>query len=241
MKLQTLSIIIPAYNESAHIKTVIKRVAETDIHLPVQKEIIIVDDGSTDDTYRIASDFVNNIKGMNILLLQNEQNRGKGYSVRKALKHISGDFVLIQDADLEYDPAEYDELIAPIVEGHADVVYGSRFTGAKPQRKLYFWHNVGNKFITFLSDLFTGLNLTDIETCFKAFRSDIIKSINLYENRFGFEPEVTAKISRIKGVRIYEIGISYYGRTYKEGKKVKWFDGLSAIWCILTYNVWKRK
>ncbi|MFW5805675.1 MAG: glycosyltransferase family 2 protein [Bacteroidales bacterium] len=238
---KVLSIIIPAYNEAMHIGSLIKLVADTKMQLPVKKEIIIVDDGSTDGTFDIASDYAKQYNDQKIILLQNKINKGKGSAVRKGLEHASGDIVLIQDADLEYDPSEYDELIQPIIDDHADVVYGSRFIGSKPQRKLYFWHNAGNKFITFLSNLLTGLNLTDIETCFKAFNTTILKSISLHENRFGFEPEVTAKISRIKAVRIYEIGIAYHGRTYQDGKKVKWHDGLWAIWCIIKYNVWKRR
>jgi len=234
-----LSIIIPAYNEAKTIYTVLNKVAEVNLINGVVKEIIIVNDCSVDDTVKIVESFISCNPSINILLYTQHINMGKGAAIRKGIELSKGDYIIVQDADLEYDPQEYNLLLEPIEKGVADVVYGSRFMGGNPHRILFFWHTIGNKFLTFLSNMFTNLNLTDMETCYKMFRAEIIKKIKLKENRFGFEPEVTAKISKIPGIRIYEVGISYYGRTYEEGKKIKAKDGFKAIWCVLRYNVFK--
>lgn len=224
-----LSVIIPVYNEVETILEVIKRVKEA----PFEKEIIVVDDGSTDGTARILEE---NRQGLTVLF--NEKNSGKGAAIRAALPHVMGDVVIIQDADLEYNPSEYPHLIAPILEGVADVVYGSRFQGGT-HRVLYFWHAVGNKMITTLSNMLTDLNLSDMETGYKAFRAGVFRGIKIESNRFGFEPEITAKISQM-GCRIYEIPISYWGRDYTEGKKISWKDGIAALYWILKYNLFRR-
>jgi glycosyltransferase involved in cell wall biosynthesis len=235
-----LSILVPCYNEAAFIIQVIQKILDTPLQYPLTKEIIVVDDASTDNSNETIQKFISQHPG-SLTLLQNEKNSGKGASVMKALQHATGDIVVIQDADLEYDPADYNKLLKPIIEGQADVVFGSRFKGEGPHRVLFYFHTVGNRFLTFLSNLFTQINLTDMETGYKMFRTDMLRQIRIKEKRFGFEPEVTAKISRIKGVRIYETGIAYYGRTYKQGKKIRWPDGLKAIWCILKYNLFSRK
>jgi glycosyltransferase involved in cell wall biosynthesis len=198
-----------------------------------------VNDCSTDDTEAAINNYIDSNKELNIIYYKHQHNSGKGAALHTGIKKSTGDYLIIQDADLEYDPEEYNILLRPILRGHADVVYGSRFMGGKPHRILFFWHTLGNKFLTTLSNMFTNLNLTDMETCYKMFRGDVIRAIQLRENRFGFEPEVTAKISRIVGIRIYEVGISYYGRTYIDGKKIGWKDGFRALYCILKYNIFK--
>ena len=225
-----ISIIIPCFNEKNTILDIIEKVKRENNY---QKEIIVIDDFSTDGTREILQEKIkNNIDR----LILNEKNFGKGYSVRQGIKVASGDIILIQDADLEYDPSDYPKLIEPINKGYADVVYGSRFIGSDEKRVLFFWHSLGNFVLTTLSNMLSNINLTDMENCYKVFKSDVIKSIILEENRFGFEPEVTAKIAK-KKCRIYEVGIKYYGRTYEQGKKIGWKDGISAIRCIIKYNL----
>jgi glycosyltransferase involved in cell wall biosynthesis len=230
-----LSIVIPAYNEGKTIHLILDRVAEVQLINNIEKEIIIINDCSTDDTEEAIQRYASNGK-LNITYYKHEINQGKGAAIHTGIGKATGDFVIIQDADLEYDPEEYNLLIKPILRADADVVYGSRFMGSNPHRILFFWHSLGNKVLTFLSNMMTNLNLTDMETCYKMFRRDIIQGLNLTEKRFGFEPEVTAKISRMKDIRIYEVGISYYGRTYAEGKKIGWRDGFRAIYCILKFR-----
>ncbi|MFT4667215.1 MAG: glycosyltransferase involved in cell wall biosynthesis [Polaribacter sp.] len=236
---QTLSIIIPAYNEERTIHLILDKVKEVVLIEDIQKEIIITNDCSKDDTEGAVKRYMAANPSLNIQYFVHEVNQGKGAALHTGIKKATGDYLIIQDADLEYDPEEYNILLKPILKGFADVVYGSRFMGGNPHRILFYWHSLGNKWLTGLSNMFTNLNLTDMETCYKLFRSDLIKQLELKENRFGFEPEVTAKISRIPDVRIYEVGISYYGRTYEEGKKIGWRDGFRAIYCILKYNLFK--
>jgi glycosyltransferase involved in cell wall biosynthesis len=225
-----LSVVIPVFNEIDTIAEIITTVQQT----PYKKEIILVDDYSTDGT----RDFLENLKEENLKIHYHEQNMGKGAALRTGFAAAEGDIIIIQDADLEYDPGEYPILLEPILKGKADVVYGSRFAGYGAHRVLYFWHSVGNKFLTLLSNIFTNINLTDMETCYKVFRREVLEGIQIQQNRFGFEPEITAKVAK-KNLRIYEVPISYYGRTYAEGKKIGWKDGVQAIYCILRYNIFK--
>jgi glycosyltransferase involved in cell wall biosynthesis len=232
-----LSIIVPCYNEEKTIERVLDTLRE--VKIPLQKEIIVVNDCSKDNSLKLLKTYSK--KHKDIVILHHDINKGKGAALRTGIQKATGDYIIIQDADLEYDPNEYNLLLKPILDGHADVVYGSRFIGGKPHRILFFFHTLGNKMLTLLSNMMTNLNLTDMETCYKLFRADIIQKVSLKENRFGFEPEVTAKIARIPNIRIYEVGISYYGRTYAEGKKISWKDGVRAIYVILKYGVFKRR
>ncbi len=235
-----LSIVIPAYNESETIHLILTKIKQIQLLGGLDKEILIVDDCSTDQTQQAVAKYHLENSDLTIRYSRNEINRGKGFSLARGISEAVGDFVIVQDADLEYDPEEYNTLLKPMLYNNADVVYGSRFMGGNPHRILFFWHSIGNRFLTFLSNVATNLNLTDMETGYKLFKREIIQKISLKENRFGFEPEVTAKVARIKGIRIYEVGISYYGRTYDEGKKIDWKDGLRAIYCIIKYNYFSK-
>jgi len=237
--MKKLSIIISAYNEEKVIREVLDKVSAVRLINGVEKEVILVDDCSKDNTPRLAQSYISTHPGIGIKFLQHRENKGKGASVRTGIAAASGDYIAIQDADLEYDPEELNSLLRPIHEDRADVVYGSRFIGSNPHRMLFFWHYMGNKFLTLFSNLCCNLNLTDMETGCKMFRAEIIKRIELKEDRFGFEPEVVAKVASIPDIRIYEVGVSYYGRTYKEGKKIGWRDGVRAVFCILRYNFFK--
>ena len=230
-----LSIVIPVYNEQDRIGKTLDKVRNADT-LGLEKEVVVVDDGSTDATREVLARHEGQ-PGLRILY--QERNQGKSAALRRGFAEVTGEITLVQDADLEYDPVDYPALLKPILDGQADVVYGSRFLGG-PHRVLFFWHYVGNRMLTTLSDVFTNLNLTDMETGYKVFTTAVLRRLRLRSARFGFEPEVTAKVSRVPGVRIYEVGISYYGRTYQEGKKIGWKDGFRAIWCILKYNLWAR-
>ncbi len=226
-----LTVVIPVYNEVHTLLTLVERVQRVDL----DKEIVLVDDGSSDGTRELLrrTSFPENV-----IVRFHEQNQGKGAALRTGFAAATGDLVIVQDADLEYDPQEYPKLIRPISDGLADVVFGSRFVGGETHRVLYFWHSLGNKFLTIFSNAFTNLNLTDMETCYKLFKREVLQQVKVEENRFGFEPEITAKVSKLK-VRIYEVGISYAGRTYEEGKKIGWKDGVRAMWCIVKYNVFR--
>lgn len=237
--LKKLSIIIPAYNEGNTIHLILDKVKEVNLLNDIEKEIIIVNDCSSDHTEEAIQDYIKNNDKLNIQYHKHEFNKGKGAALHTGISKATGEYTIIQDADLEYDPKEFNILLKPILEGFADVVYGSRFMGGKPHRILFFWHTIGNKFLTMLSNMFTNLNLSDMETCYKMFNTKLLQGIKLKENRFGFEPEVTAKISRISKIRIYEVGISYYGRTYEEGKKIGWKDGFRAMFCIVKYGLLK--
>lgn len=236
-----LSIIIPAYNEGKTIHLILEKVRAVALICNVEKEIIIVNDCSKDNTEEAIAAYQQLHPDFPIRYLKHEINSGKGAALHTGIKHATGDYLIIQDADLEYDPEEYNILLKPIINGFADIVYGSRFIGGKPHRILFYWHSIGNRFLTRFSNMFTNLNLTDMETCYKLFKRELIQNIPLREKRFGFEPEVTAKISRIKNARIYEVGISYYGRTYADGKKISWKDGFRALYCILKYGLFKVK
>jgi len=239
MNLKTLSIVIPAYNEGNTIHLILDKVVAVNLVQDIKKEVIIVNDCSSDHTEEAILTYIAS-SDLNIQYFKHKFNQGKGAALHTGISKATGEYLIIQDADLEYDPDEYNDLLKPVLAGHADVVYGSRFMGSNPHRILFFWHTIGNKFLTFLSNLFTNLNLTDMETCYKLFDTKIIQSLALKEKRFGFEPEVTAKISRVPKIRIYEVGISYYGRTFEEGKKIGWKDGFRALFCILKYNVFKK-
>lgn len=239
--IKKLSIIIPAYNEGRTIHLILDKVKEVQLINNIEKEIIIVNDYSTDNTVEAVENYIKNNQELNIQFYHQPKNMGKGAALHRGIKEAKGEYLIIQDADLEYDPEEYNDLLKPVIKGFADVVYGSRFMGGNPHRILFYWHSRGNKFLTALSNRFSNLNLTDMETCYKLMDTKIAQSLNLKEKRFGFEPEITAKLSRVPKIRIYEVGISYYGRTYEEGKKIGWKDGFRAIYCILKYNIFSKK
>ena len=236
-KFTKLSIIIPAYNEGRTIHLILDRVAEVRLITNIEKELILVNDCSTDNTEEVLLAYMEEHPELNMQYYKHEINKGKGAAIHLGIQKATGQYLIMQDADLEYDPEEFNLLLKPIVRGDADVVYGSRFLGGNSHRILFFWHSIGNKFLTRLSNMLSNLNLTDMETCYKLFKTSVIQQIELKEKRFGFEPEVTAKIARVPKIRIYEVGISYYGRTYDEGKKIGWKDGFRAIFCILKYNL----
>ena len=232
-----LSIIIPAYNEAATIQTVLNAVASVKLIGGFDKEIIVVNDCSTDDTEAKVVAFERANPDIKVIYFKHDVNKGKGAALHTGIQKATGDYLIVQDADLEYDPHEFNILLQPVIDGYADVVYGSRFMGGKAHRILFFWHSIGNKILTFLSNMFSNLNLSDMETCYKLFKTELVQNLDLKEKRFGFEPEVTAKIARIPKIRIYEVGVSYYGRTYAEGKKINWKDGFRAIYCIVKYGI----
>lgn len=237
--IEKLSIIIPAFNEGKTIHLILDKVNSVSLINNIEKEVIIVNDCSSDDTESAIENYIATNPSLNIKYFKHKINMGKGAALQTGIIKASGEYLIIQDADLEYDPQEYNDLLKPVVNGYADVVYGSRFIGGNPHRILFYWHTIGNKFLTALSNMLTNLNLTDMETCYKLFNTKLIQSLHLKEKRFGFEPEVTAKIARIKGIRVYEVGISYYGRTYDEGKKIGWKDGFRALYSIIKYGLFK--
>lgn len=234
--MKKLSILIPVFNEGATIHLILDKIKKVVLPQNIEKELIIVNDCSSDNTKQAIENYISKNPELTITFLNHEKNKGKGAAIHTAIANATGDYTIIQDADLEYNPEEYTILLQPVLDGFADVVYGSRFMGGNAHRVLFFWHTIGNKFLTFLSNMFTNLNLTDMETCYKLFNTKMLQSLRLKEKRFGFEPEVTAKISKISKIRIYEVGISYYGRTYDEGKKISWKDGFHAIYCIIRYR-----
>ena len=240
MNISKLSIVIPAYNEARTIHFILDKIKKVSLVNDIAKEVIIVNDCSTDDTESAILNYIEQNKELSIVYYKHEFNKGKGAALHTGISKATGEYLIIQDADLEYDPAEYNLLLNPVINGFADVVYGSRFMGGNPHRVLFFWHTIGNKLLTILSNMFSNLNLTDMETCYKLFKTDLIKSIPLKEQKFGFEPEVTIKVSRVPKIRIYEVGISYYGRTYDEGKKIGWKDGFRALYCIAKYGLFGR-
>ena len=239
MKIEKLSIIIPVYNEANTIHLILDKIKAVELIDGIGKELIIVNDCSKDDTEQAILNYKNANPELDIQYFHHAVNKGKGAALHTGISKATGEYLIVQDADLEYDPAEYNDLLKPICNGFADVVYGSRFMGSNPHRILFFWHTIGNRWLTFFSNMFSNLNLTDMETCYKLFDTKIIQSIKLTEQRFGFEPEVTQKIARVPKIRIYEVGISYYGRTYDDGKKIGWKDGVRAIYCILKYGLFK--
>ncbi len=235
--IKTLSIVIPVYNEGNTFVHILDKIKKTALINDINKQIVIVNDCSTDNTEETALQYIKANPELDILYFKHQKNLGKGAALHTGIQKANGEYLIIQDADLEYDPADYNALLKPVVEGFADVVYGSRFVGSNPHRILFFWHTIGNRWLTFLSNMFSNLNLTDMETCYKVFKTDIIQSLKLKEQRFGFEPEVTIKVAKVPRIRIYEVGISYYGRTYEDGKKIGWKDGFRAIYCILKYGM----
>ncbi|PTQ92928.1 glycosyltransferase involved in cell wall biosynthesis [Mucilaginibacter yixingensis] len=240
MKISRLSIIIPAYNEAATIHLILNKIKAIELIDGIEKEVIIVNDCSKDNTTQAIASYREANPDLHIAYYEHEVNKGKGAALHTGIAKATGEYLIIQDADLEYDPSEYNDLLKPICSGFADVVYGSRFMGSNPHRILFFWHTIGNRWLTFFTNMFANLNLTDMETCYKLFNTKMVQGLQLREQRFGFEPEVTIKMARVPKIRIYEVGISYYGRTYDEGKKIGWKDGFRAIYCILKYGMLGR-
>ncbi len=239
--MKKLSIIVPAYNEANTISLTLDKIRDVILINNFEKEVIVVNDCSTDATHVCIETYAANYPSLNLRYFSHRENKGKGAALHTGIAEATGDYIVVQDADLEYNPHEFNLLLQPVADGFADVVFGSRFIGGRPHRILFFWHTIGNKFLTFVSNTFSNLNLTDMETCYKLFRADILKGLKLRENRFGFEPEVTHKMARVKGIRVYEVGISYYGRTYEEGKKIGWKDGVKALYCIVKYGLFNAK